>query len=82
MADTAYDADHLRKVIATKGGARRHPQQSVTCAQIPTNIFMPSAILWNAASQSLSSSTASRPASKRPPEIIGPSLLSQPCLSG
>ncbi len=34
MADTAYDADHLRQVIATKGGARRHPQQSVTCAQI------------------------------------------------
>ena len=31
IADTAYDADHLRHVIAAKGGrARRHPQQPVT----------------------------------------------------
>jgi hypothetical protein len=33
-----------------------------------TSISMPSAISWNAASQSLSSSAASHPASKRPPE--------------
>src|SRR6266403_1234027 len=33
MADTAYDADHLRQAIAAKG-ALRHPQQPVTGAQI------------------------------------------------
>ncbi len=36
-----------------------------------TGISMPSAISWNAASQSSSSSDASQPASKKPPEIIG-----------
>jgi transposase len=30
MADTAYDADHLRQAIAAKGGAGRHSQQPVT----------------------------------------------------
>jgi transposase len=34
MADTAYDADHLRQAIAAKGGTRRHSQQSIPCAQI------------------------------------------------
>jgi hypothetical protein len=37
---------------------------------------MPSAISWNAASQNSSSSAASQPASKRPPEITAPSSLS------
>jgi transposase len=35
MADTAYDADHLRQAIAAKAAAGRHPQQPVTRAQIP-----------------------------------------------
>src|SRR5262249_11047061 len=39
-----------------------------------TNISMPSAISWNAASASSSSSVASQPASKKPPEITEPSL--------
>jgi hypothetical protein len=33
MADTAYDADHLRQAIAAKG-ALAQTQQPVTCAQI------------------------------------------------
>src|SRR5882672_7919832 len=43
-----------------------------------TSISMPSAISWNAASRNSSSSAASQPASKRLPEITGPSSLSQP----
>src|SRR6476660_9217890 len=42
-----------------------------------TSISMPSAISWNVASQNSSSSAASQPASKRPPEITVPSSLSQ-----
>src|SRR6516164_7094191 len=41
-----------------------------------TSISMPSAISWNAASQNSSSSVASLPASKKPPEITKPSSLS------
>ena len=47
-----------------------------------TSISMPSAISWNAASQNSSSSAASQPASKRPPEITGPSSLSRPSSYG
>src|SRR5882762_2019178 len=47
-----------------------------------TSISMPSAISWNAASRNSSSSAASQPASKRPPEITGPSSLSQPSSYG
>src|SRR5258708_8301137 len=47
-----------------------------------TSISMPSAISSNAASQNSSSSAASQPASKRPPEITGPSSLSQPSSYG
>jgi len=69
MADTAYDADHLRQAIAAKGGASpSSPNNPSTCAQIirSTNIFYAQRHLWwNAASQSLSSSPASRPASKK-----------------
>jgi hypothetical protein len=46
------------------------------------NISMPSVISWNAASQSSSSSGASQRASKRPPEITGPSSLSLPSSYG
>ena len=35
MADTAYDADHLRQAIAAKASTRRHSKQPVTGAQIP-----------------------------------------------
>src|SRR5258705_8544277 len=47
-----------------------------------TSISMPSAISWNVASQNSSSSAASHPASKRPPEITGPSSLSLPSSYG
>src|SRR5258705_8160005 len=47
-----------------------------------TSISMRSAISWNAASRNSSSSAASQPASKRPPEITGPSSLSQPSSYG
>src|ERR1700694_5930929 len=47
-----------------------------------TSISTPSAISWNAASQNSSSSAASQPASKRPPEITGPSSPSQPSSYG
>src|SRR5262244_1750587 len=47
-----------------------------------TNISMPSAIWWNAASPNSSSSAASPPASKKPPETIEPSSLSPPSSCG
>src|ERR1700757_648807 len=47
-----------------------------------TSISMPSAISWNVAFQNSSSSAASQPASKRPPEITVPSSLSQPSSYG
>src|SRR5665213_455193 len=47
-----------------------------------TSISMPSAIWWNAASQSSSNSAASQPASKKPPEITLLSSPSQPLSYG
>jgi len=52
MADTAYDADHLRQAIAAKGAlavipTTRHVRSNIRS----TSISMPSAISWNAASQ-------------------------------
>ena len=83
MADTAYDADHLRQTIAAKGALAVIPKTRHARSNIrSTNIFMPSAISWNAASVSSNSSAASQPASKRPPEIIGPSSLSLPSSYG
>lgn len=79
MADTAYDADHLRQAIAAKGALAVIPNNPSRALKIrSTNISMPSAISWNAASARLSSSIASQPASKRPPEITEPSSLSPP----
>jgi hypothetical protein len=76
MADTAYDADHLRKAIAAKGAlaqTTRHVRSNIRS----TSISMHSAISSNAASQSSSSSGALQPASRRPREITAPSSLSQ-----
>ena len=47
-----------------------------------TNTSTPSATWWNVASQSSNSSDASRHASKRPPQTISPSSLSQPSSYG
>ena len=69
MADTAYDADHLRQAIAAKGALAVIPNNSSRALKYPLDKH-PSAISWNAASQSSSSSAASQPASKRLPEII------------
>jgi hypothetical protein len=73
MADTAYDADHLRQAIAAKGCSPSFPTTRHVRSNIrSTSIFMLSAISWSVASQNSSSSAASQPASKRQPEITGP----------
>jgi transposase len=74
MADTAYDADHLRQAIAAKGAIAVIPRL-VRSNIRSTRSSMPSAISWNAASQNSSSSAASQLASKRPPKITVPSSL-------
>lgn len=80
MADTAYDADYLRQAIAAKGALAVNPREPSNIRS--TNISMPSAISWNAASANSSSSVASQPASKRQPETTGPSSLSLPSSYG
>jgi hypothetical protein len=71
MADTAYDADHLRQAIAAKGRSLSSPTTRHVRSNIrSTSISMPSAISWNAASQNSSSSAASQPA-LRLPELPG-----------
>jgi transposase len=82
MADTAYDADHLRQAIAAKGALAVIPTRHAPSNIRSTSISMPSAISSNAASQSSSNSAVSQPASKRPLEIIGRSSPSQPSFSG
>jgi transposase len=79
MADTAYDADHLRQTIATKGALAVIPNNPSRALKYPLDKHLyTSAISWNAASQNSSNSAASQPASKRPPEITWPSSLSRP----
>ena len=71
MADTAYDADHLRQAIAAKRAIAVIPNNPSRALKHPLDKDLyPSAISSNAASQNSSSSAASQPASKRPPEII------------
>jgi transposase len=48
MADTAYDADHLRQAIAASSPTTRHARSNIRSTSIST----PSATSWNAASQS------------------------------
>jgi transposase len=58
MADTAYDADHLRQAIAAKKG--RSPSSPITRRGRSnigsTSISTPSAIWWSVVSQSSSNS--------------------------
>jgi len=77
MADTAYDADHLRQAIAAKGALAVIPNNPSRALKYPLDKHLYSAISWNAASQSSSSSGMSQHASKRPPENTLPSSLSQ-----
>ena len=83
MADTAYDADHLRQAIAAKGALAVIPNNPSRALKYPLeNIFMPSAIWSNAASQSSSSSGASQRASRKPLATIRPWSLLPPSSYG
>jgi transposase len=74
MADTAYDADHLRLAIAANGALAVIPNNPSRALKYPLDKpLYPSAISWSAASQSSSNSDVSQLASKRPPEITAPS---------
>jgi transposase len=78
MADTAYDADHLRQAIAAKGALVVIPNNPSRALKYPLDKHLyAQRHLVDAASQSSSSSAASQPASKRPPEITEPSSLSR-----
>src|ERR1700755_1632173 len=79
MADTAYDAYHLRQAIAAKGAIAVIPTIRPAHSNIrSTSISMLSVIWSNAASASSNTSAALQPASKRPPKITAPSSPSQP----
>ena len=88
MADTAYDADHLRQAIAAKRGARRHPQQPVTRAQISARQASlrpaPSrgVLLLQAQAVPPRRNSLRKDRPKLPPEITAPSSLSQPSSYG
>jgi transposase len=56
MANTAYDADHLRQAIATKGALAVIPNNPSVALKYPLDEHLPSAIPWNTASQSSSNS--------------------------
>jgi hypothetical protein len=83
MADTAYDADHLRQAIAAKGAL----------AVIPNNpsralISARKASLYPASSRGMlllktqAIPPSRNPLRERPPEITAPSSLSQPSSYG
>jgi hypothetical protein len=89
ILDTEHDAlrwtaDDARQIIALRKKMMSFPGKAFAHASPArhTSISMPSAISWNAASQSSSSSDASQPASKRPLETTAPSALSQPSSYG
>jgi transposase len=47
MADTAYDADHLRQAIAAKGALAVIPNNPSRTLIRSTSVSVPSAISWN-----------------------------------
>jgi hypothetical protein len=66
MADTTYDADHLRQAIAAKGRSPSFPTTLYVSSDIrSTSNSMPGDISSNSASQSSNSSAASQPALNR-----------------
>jgi transposase len=77
MADTAYDADHLRQAIAAKGAIAVIPNNPVTCTQISAR----QAPLCPAPSRGMlllkaqAVPTRRELASKKRPEITLPSSL-------
>ena len=79
MADTAYDADHLRQAIAAKGAIAVIPNNPSRALKYPLDKHLHAqAIWWSVVSQNSSNSAASQPASKRLREITRPSSLSRP----
>ena len=78
MADTAYDADHLREAIAAKGAIAVIPNNPSRALKYPLDKHLyAQRHLVECSSQNSSNSAASQPASKRPPEITAPSSLSR-----
>ena len=77
MADTAYDADHLRQAIAAKGAFAVIPNNPSRALKYPLDKHLyAQRHLVECCSPSSSSSAASQPASKRPLEITAQSSLS------
>ena len=76
MADTAYDADHVRHAIAANGAVAVIPNNPSRALKLPVRQgSLPSATSWSAASRSSSSSDASQRDSRKPLGIFWPSLL-------
>ena len=77
MADTAYDADHLREAIAAKGAIAVIPNNPSRALNIPGRHLYAQRHLVECCFSKVNNSAASQPASKRPPEITAPSSLSR-----
>ena len=78
MADTAYDADHLRQAIAAKGALAVIPNNPSRALKYPLDKHLyAQRHLVECCFSKLNSSDVSQPASKRPLEIIAPSSLLQ-----
>ncbi len=82
MADTAYDADHLRQAIAAKGALAVIPNNPSRALKYPLDKHLYAQRHLVECCFCSSNSAASQPASKRPPEITGPSSLSLPSSYG
>ena len=78
MADTAYDADHLREAIAAKGAIAVIPNNPSRALKYPLDKHLyAQRHLVECCFSNSSNSAASQPASKRPPEITAPSSPSR-----
>src|ERR1700745_1572095 len=82
MADTAYDADHLRQAIAAKGALAVIPNNPSRAIKHPLDKHLYAQRYLVECCFSSSNSAASQPDSKRPLEITLPSSLSQPSSYG
>jgi len=77
MADTAYNADHLRQAITAKEELAVIPNnRQMRSNTRSTIISMPSVVSWNAASQNSSYFTVLQPALNRRHTITVPPSLS------
>ena len=83
MADTAYDADHLRQAIAAKGALAVIPNNPSRALKYPLDKHLyAQRHLVECCFSKLKQFAASQPASKRPPKITLPSSLSPPLSYG